>query len=67
MTEFCIERFISLLQTAPEKRPLLEPPKYSAYLQEHVFDSLTERGYFDLSALDWGRRPAVPSGHGGLR
>ena len=44
MTEFCIERFISLLQTAPEKRPLLEPPKYSAYLQEHVFDSLTERG-----------------------
>lgn len=53
MTEFCIERFISLLQTAPEKRPLLEPPKYSAYLQEHVFDSLTERGYFDLSALDW--------------
>ena len=25
----------------------------SAYLQEHVFDSLTERGYFDLSALDW--------------
>lgn len=53
MSHFCREQFLSLLQAAPEKRPLLEPPEYSAYLQAHVFDRLKDEGCFDLAALDW--------------
>jgi len=52
MTEFDKTRFIQLLQEAPARRPLLEEPKHSAYLQKQVFDKLRDGDMVDLRALD---------------
>lgn len=53
MTEFDMRQFITLLQIAPEEKPMVEQPEHSEYLQKNIFDVLKKDSSVDLKHLDW--------------